>query len=379
MFTPNKHSQLKIRPPRTKLKSLRASLLLFLIVGFMLMTAHHVYADELQPMIDAVTKQIQDNQAVVNAKQTEGDTLQNRLTIVQADLNTSRANLELTRLKLIQTKQDQAQAELDLQKQIGLLKESIAAIYKNGNVTTLEIIASTDNLSEYVGKERYYSSLRTKIDANVQAVKGIKNQLADFGTQLRIRTEEEQLEIAAIGKKEAELATLLATTRGEENEYRKLVENDKAKLSVLRTQQAAAIAARSAGRDYSLSTDYTWKDAEPFPNSGVDPWGFYYRQCTSYVAWKRASVGKPIPAWGFLGPANAKDWPQWGRTFNMTVDDQPEAGAMAVYPVGEYGHVMYVEAVVANGTQVLVSEFNASWEGKYSQSVWPSSALTFIH
>ena len=41
-------------------------------------------ADELQPLIDAVTKQIQDNQAVVNQKQVEGDTLQNRLTAIQA-------------------------------------------------------------------------------------------------------------------------------------------------------------------------------------------------------------------------------------------------------------------------------------------------------
>jgi surface antigen len=177
----------------------------------------------------------------------------------------------------------------------------------------------------------------------------------------------------------AEQAELLAKTRGDEAIYRALVEADTTRLATLRAQQSAAIAAQSLGRNFSLTTEYPWTAVEPFPSRGVDPWGFYYRQCTSYAAWKRASIGRPLPAWGFLGPANAKQWPEWAGKFGMRVDTTPEVGAAAVYPVGEYGHVMIVEGIVSNGAQVLVSEFNADWGGHYSQSLWQVSSLIFIH
>lgn len=338
-----------------------------------------VRADDLQPLIDAVTKQIQDNQAIVNQKQAEADTFQNHLTEVQADLAAARSNLELTRLRIEQTKQDQLSAGKELEKQRQLLRENIAAAYKQGDVTPLEVLASSDNLSDLVSKQEYYSSLRSKVQGNVDRIKAVRKQLEDLKTQLNIRAEQEKLEGEAIAQKEADLAQLVAQTRGEESAYQSLVAADTLKLSTLRAQQAAAISASSTGRDFAATTEYPWATVEPFPSSGVDPWGFYYRQCTSYAAWRRANLGRPIPAWGFLGPANAKDWPGWASKFGMRVDSQPEVGALAVYPVGQYGHVMVVESIVANGEKVLVSEFNADWNGRYSQSLWPSAALTFIH
>lgn len=341
--------------------------------------ARPAYADDIQPLIDAVTRQIQDNQAVVNQKQAEGDTLQNRLTAIQAELSAARSNLELTRLRIEQTKLDRKNTEIELKKSTDLLRQNIAAAYKQGDISPIEVLASSNNLSEFVGRQEYYDALRNKIMGNVEAIKVAKKQLEEFSRQLRIKEEQERLEEKAITAKEAEQAELLAKTRGDEAVYRALVEADTMRLQSLRAQQAAAIAAQSLGRDFTMSTDYPWTTVEPFPSRGVDPWGFYYRQCTSYAAWKRASIGRPLPAWGFLGPANAKQWPEWAGKFGMRVDTTPEVGAAAVYPVGEYGHVMIVEGIVSNGAQVLVSEFNADWGGHYSQSVWPVSSLIFIH
>ncbi len=357
----------------------RPIILTSLIIVAVLAFPGLTHADDLQPLIDAVTKQIQDNQAVVNQKQAEADTYQNHLTAVQADLAAAKANLELTRLRIQQTNNDQTKAEAELERQRELLRQNIASAYKQGNVTPLEVFASSDNLSDLVSKQEYYSSLRTKVQSNVDRIKSVRKQLDELKTQLKIRGEQERLEQEAIAQKEADLQKLVDQTRGEESSYRDLVAADTLKLQTLRAQQAAAIAASSQGRDFSLTSEYPWANVEPFPSYGVDPWGFYYRQCTSYAAWRRANLGRPIPAWGFLGPANAKDWPGWAQKFGMRVDSQPEVGALAVYPVGQYGHVMVVEAIVANGEKVLVSEFNADWNGRYSQSLWPSAALTFIH
>lgn len=345
----------------------------------MLVGHSRVSADEYQPLIDALSKQIQDNQAIVKQKQAEGDNLENRLDAVRADLASARANLEMTRLQVSQNKARQSEVQTRLKKQTDLLGENIAAVYRQGGISPLELIAGSQSLSQYVDKQQYYTSLRDKINDTLAEIERSKKQLDDLEIDLRIKENAESLQEKVIAEKEAELAKLLEQTRGEEQKYRDLVKADQAQLSTLRAQQAAAIAAQSAGRTYSLTTDYPWSTVEPFPSWGVDPWGFYYRQCTSFAAWRRASLGKPIPSWGFMGPADAKMWPNWGRQFNMRVDDQPEVGAIAVYGGGEYGHVMIVESVLKDGQQVLVSEFNANWDGRYSQSLWPSSVLTYIH
>ena len=344
-----------------------------------LLIVHRVRADDLQPLIDAVTKQIADNQAQANQKQAEADTLQNKLTILQTRLAASKANLQLTRLKIDQSVKDLDKNKSDLELQTELLRENIAAMYKQGGLSAMELLASSDTLSDLVSKQQYYSSLKDKITGNVDAIKAAKKSIEELQTKLLSQQNEEQLETDAVSEQEGELAALVADTRGQEKVYRDLVQADNDRLATLRAQQTAVIAAQSAGRDYSITSQYPWAGAEPFPNSGVDPWGFYYRQCTSYAAWRRANIGRPIPAWGFLGPANAKQWPDWARQYQMRVDSVPEVGALGVYPVGEYGHVMVVESVLKNGQQVLVSEFNANWDGRYSQSLWPVSALVFIH
>jgi len=338
-----------------------------------------VRADDYQPLIDAVSKQIQANQAIVSQKQAEGDTLDNKLAAVRADLAAAKANLELTKLLIGQTKAQKSATTKELNRQTDLLGQNIAVVYKQGGISPIELLAGTDSLSQYVGKQEYYSSLRRKIDENVASIRDAKRKLEVIETQLKIRENEEKLQSEKITEKETALAELLTKTRGEEKAYRELVDNDKTRLATLRAQQSAAIAAQSAGREYSSTTEYPWAGVEPFPSWGVDPWGFYYRQCTSYAAWRRANLNRPIQAWGFLGPADAKEWPKWAKQFNVRVDDQPEVGAIGVYPAGEYGHVMVVEAIVSNGKQVLVSEFNANWDGRYSQSLWPVSALVFIH
>lgn len=336
-------------------------------------------ADELQPLIDAVTLQIAENQAVVNRYRAEADTLNNYLRAAQADLQASRANLELTRLRLKQTQQQLTVNKQVLLQQQDLLGQNIAVFYKNGNISPIEVLASSNNLSEFVGRQEYYASMRRKIDESLTKIREAKRALENLNGQLTHRQSEEQLNETAIAKKEADLNAMLAQTQGNERVYQTLVDGDKLKLTTLRAQQAAAIAAQSGGRVFDLTSEYPWAGVEPFPSQGIDPWGFYYRQCTSYAAWRRAQIGRPIPTWGFLGPANAKDWPNWGRASGMAVDNIPEVGALGVYSAGEYGHVMVVESIVGNGTSVLVSEYNADWGGRYSQSIWPVSSLSFIH
>jgi surface antigen len=107
----------------------------------------------------------------------------------------------------------------------------------------------------------------------------------------------------------------------------------------------------------------------------VDAWGFYYQQCTSYVAWKIYDSGKNMPAWGRMyASANARDWP----SFTSNKGSDPRKGAAAVMTGGTYGHVMYVEEVYGNG-QIRVSDYNLGFDGAYRTYDRSASGLVYIY
>jgi surface antigen len=122
-------------------------------------------------------------------------------------------------------------------------------------------------------------------------------------------------------------------------------------------------------------------------DSLVDPWQFYNRECTSWVAW-RLNSENDVPFndyfegvhWG-----NASNWKHAANTLGIPVDNNPTRGAVAWWAAGSAGssrgHVAWVEAV-GNGA-ITIEEYNYLQEGYYdtrtisdTSSLWPSG---FIH
>lgn len=88
--------------------------------------------------------------------------------------------------------------------------------------------------------------------------------------------------------------------------------------------------------------------------------GYGYRNCTDYVAWKLGQVGTPIGGgWG-----HANNWDTAGG-IDYFVDDQPAAGAIAQWDAGSFGHVAYVESYDSTTHVVRVSEYNYNLDGNY--------------
>ena len=129
------------------------------------------------------------------------------------------------------------------------------------------------------------------------------------------------------------------------------------------------------------------------PQDATDPWGFYDRQCTSYVAWRMnrdagTTTNAPYSFTNYMrGPngksghfGNAINWDDNAKTVGFRVDHTPAVGAIAQWNISEYGHVAYVESVNSNGT-VNVSEYN--YHVNTAPETWDTrSGLTpdwFIH
>ncbi|MEO8954926.1 MAG: CHAP domain-containing protein [Ktedonobacteraceae bacterium] len=113
--------------------------------------------------------------------------------------------------------------------------------------------------------------------------------------------------------------------------------------------------------------------------SEIDPvYGYAYRNCTDYVAWKLSTLGVKPQLYKGLG--NAKDWANPPSTNHLTVNGTPAVGSAAVKTSGTFGHVAFVEKISkdSKGNTILtVSEFNEYFDGNYDTRTGTLAALGF--
>jgi surface antigen len=126
-----------------------------------------------------------------------------------------------------------------------------------------------------------------------------------------------------------------------------------------------SVAAWAGTDDYPAE----WRN---FPmDSRVDSWGYYNRECTSFVAWRLHSRN------GFEMPraiGNAGGWGSWFAARGYAVNGTPAVGAIAE----SSGHVAWVESVNGDGT-VTVEEYNYNYQGTYRERRVTVSAFRYIH
>jgi surface antigen len=120
--------------------------------------------------------------------------------------------------------------------------------------------------------------------------------------------------------------------------------------------------------------DWGYRKSRTFGPS--DQWGYEYRNCTSYVAWRLARAGVPPARFTNLGDAS-----QWianvGGERGVVVNKHPSPGAVAAWDFAGVGHVAWVVSV--RGPRVTVADYNSAGTGGYDQHIIGSSPTGYIH
>jgi surface antigen len=150
----------------------------------------------------------------------------------------------------------------------------------------------------------------------------------------------------------------------------------------------AALALAPLTSDAAVGTDdYPSNLKNAAQDSVVDPWLFYNRECTSFVAWRlNHDAGVDFHNY-YLGVhwGNASNWKYAASQVGVRVDSTPHLGALAWWakgsPGSSRGHVAWVKGVTSSS--ITIEEYNYLSAGRYDQrtiysdsSMWPSA---FIH
>jgi len=126
--------------------------------------------------------------------------------------------------------------------------------------------------------------------------------------------------------------------------------------------------------------DYPSKLKSKAKDAVYDPWKFYNRECTSFVAWRLNSRNHVAFNDYYRGPkwSHAKYWDNVARSLKIPVNGTPAVGAVAQTDAGSMGHVAWVESVNSNGT-VTIEEYNRANTGRYSERKVSKALFSYIH
>ena len=347
----------------------------------------HVFADRFDDQINALQNEINGYQEQAAALSQQADTLQNELANLAAQKATIQGQIDLSQAKYDKLVNDIAETEKKIAENKEALGQIIADMYVDGSISPLEMLASSNNIGDYVDQQEYRSSIQSSLSDTIDKINELKKQLETQKKDVERVLADQKSQRDALAAKEAEQAKLLADTQGQEAAYQQLSSERNSQINSLRQQQAAAMAAASRASGISSigggsvgggGYPGTWAYAEQ--DTIVDNWGLYNRECVSYTAWKVASTGRFVPH--FAGAGNANQWPSTVARYGIPSGSNPVAGSVAIWYTGPYGHAMYVEAVNGDGT-ITVSDYNNNADGggwgRYHYYVRPAGGLTYIY
>lgn len=324
--------------------------------------------DQLRAQANALQAQIDANNTEAQRLAGQANSLKKKIAEFDLQIASIDAQINLINVKLQQLDLDLIKAQQELDRQKALLKASVQALYKKGGASTVELLVGSDSFSQFINGQTYLEKLKTGIQDSTTKVIELKQQIqTQQAEQTQLKKQQEDARTTAANAK-GERQSLLNATQGEESRYRQVVADTQAQQAILLAQ----IVAQSRVITNVGTGSYPWADYRSgnWTHGGscnygddIDNWGYCYRQCVSYVAWKLYATGRNAP----VNYGNAADW-AW-RTPVSQRGYTPKVGAVAVWG-GYEGHVAYVEEIYGDGT-VRISEYNAvpALQGKYSQRI----------
>lgn len=361
-------------------KITRAAIMLLASVILALTPLKGTFADSYDDQINALKNQVSDYQNQAAALKAQADTYQNAVNTLNVQKAQIQALIDLNNAKIAQLNQQIVDAQAKMDQEKDLLGNSLVSLYLDNSVSPLELLASSKSISDYIDKQEYRDTVRQQLQDAIAQIKKLQAQLDDDKKKTQEALADQQAQRDDLASKEQQQAVLLAQTQGQEAAYQNQVTQANAQIANLRAQQAAAnlkwggnVNFEKAGGGYPAM----WANA-PL-DAYVDDWGLYTRECVSFAAFKVAASGRYMP----YGLGNAIQWPSGARGRGIPVDSTPKAGDVAIWPVGYYGHAMYVYSVGGDGS-IYIGEYNFDWTGRYSErvissSTWRAQGFQFIH
>ncbi len=352
-----------------------------LLIGAILVSVTYtslVRADQFDEQIKALQDQNSVNKQTANQLAAQASSYQDAIDKLQIQIDALQQAIVTNQQKSdeLQKQINKAQAELDHDKQV--LGDSIKTMYLEGQISTIEILASSKDLSDFVNREQYRSAVQTKVKDTFDKITALKVELQQSQRELEARIKDQQSQQAQLNGAQSQQNNLLAFTQSQKNSYDQQIKSNNSQIAALRAAQAAAnrkLGGTAVPGDPGHGGYPARWDTAP-EDSMIDDWGMLNRECVSYTAWKVYLNFGYMPYWGGVG--NANQWPGDAQRAGIPSGSVPKPHSVAISMGGYYGHAMWVEDVYDNG-YIHVSQYNYDLAGHYSEMTIYGGGLIYIY
>lgn len=375
----------------TKFALVGAAVLMSIATPLAMMPRAH--ADMYDDQINALQSKVNQYKQQAGALQVQIGSLQAAVNELEVQKNIIQTQIDLNQAKYEQLQQQIKDTEKKIADNKAALGEILADIKVGDSITPLEMLASSNNVADYVDKQSYRSSASDTLKSMIDKIKQLKIDLDKAKADTEKVLADQNVQKNALIANQQQQQVLLDQTRGEEAAYQSLIGAAQQQMSDASARQAAyyrSLQSSPGGGTAGVvgSFQYTnWSGNQGACGGGygyspvqgrnycsfghdaiVDEWQLYNRECVSYVAWAlQYRFNKQVN--GFHGRGNAMDWPQSAPAYsNAYRVSSPQPGDVVVLPAsGSFapiGHVMIVESV--SGDWMHVSQYNFYGTGQYS-------------
>ena len=167
----------KIRSKVLKISFGTLAVLTFAVAPSFQYSQNAVFADPYQEKIDKLNAGIEENQKKISELSEQGDTLANKLEEIRLETANLQAKIDSNEAKNASLAAQIKEAEVKLDKNKEVLAKSIRKLYIEGDISSLEILASSKSLSDYVDRQEYRDRVKNKISDLTEGVQKIKDEM----------------------------------------------------------------------------------------------------------------------------------------------------------------------------------------------------------
>lgn len=247
------------------------------------------------------------------------------------------------------------QEKLSLQQ--AALAKLLVTMHFEEEPDTIIMLAGSESLGDFAEKQSRQTTAKTQVAESAENVRLLKEELEKQKASIDALIASTEISRNEAANKRNEQASLIAKYNNDSAAF----EADSAAAREIMQQEIAAEIARynSGGVVGEGYNSYPWAGQCPWSNLAFITVGGYVCQCTSYAGYKvQERWGYTISNWG-----NAYSWGNSAARAGFVVNDTPAPHTVAYSTAGEWGHVMWVESVNANGT-INLTEYNNSASSK---------------
>jgi len=386
---------MKTKVSQTVSLKARASILAIsslVLVGasFMPSLSSVVLADKYTDQINALSAQNAKSQAAIAGLQDQASSYEAIISNLQAQINSLQSSIDANKAEQASLQEQIVQAQQQIDQERAYLASNVKAMYVDGTPSTLEVLATSKNLSDFVDKQEYRTSVQNKLQDTLRKIAELQKQLQDKKAQVDQLIAELQTQQSQLDSDRSQQQQLLNYNESQQASYTAQVRANNTQIAKIQAERAAAIAAITGtggtsavgspvkyknfwtaysrcGGGYS----YCWAGYDQIVS---DPWGLgYAHECVHFAADWLSRHGYYVP--NMSGSGNANQW--IGHA--AYVDPSPQVGDVAYMPIAPVGHVGIVTAINDDGT-VHIEQMNWPVGGYYSEmDLYITSGIQFLH